>query len=385
MSTIPKMKAVGALQYLPISDPESLVDLHIDKPSATGRDLLIEVKAISVNPADIGIRENNNYEEQSPKILGWDAAGIVVAVGPDCQLFKNGDEVFYAGSVIRPGTNSEFHLVDERIVGHKPRTLDFAQAAALPLTSITAWEGLFERMGISQQAGENKSMTILIIGAAGGVGSITTQLAKLAGLTVIGTASRPESILWTKAQGADYTIDHSTPFLPQLNQIGFDTVDYIFCLSDTVQHFPNMAEAITPQGKICAIVPADKNTWQGSLDMDLLFSKSITFVWEFMFTRSMFQTRDITKQHELLNTLAELIDAGKLKSTLNERLEPINAANLRSVHEKMALGKTIGKNCFEEFLILIGNNKSQPLQQVLAFVINQCWQFSKHQTYPASL
>ncbi len=349
MSNHQKMKAVGAYRYLASSDPESLVDLYIEKPIPAGRDLLVEVKAISVNPADLGVRENNNYEAESPKILGWDVAGVVVQAGPECQLFKPGDEIYYAGSVTRPGGNSEFHLVDERIVGYKPKSLDFAQAAALPLTSITAWEGLFDRLGISHNVEENNNKSLLIIGAAGGVGSIATQLAKLAGLAVIGTASRPESIQWAKNQGADFTISHNDHFASQLNKIGFETVDYIFCLNDTVQHLANMAEVITPQGKICSIVPANKGSWTGSLDMDILFAKSITFVWELMFTRSMFQTKDMIKQHDLLNKLADLIDNGKLKTTLTERLEPINAANLRLVHEKMETGRSIGKIVLENF------------------------------------
>lgn len=349
MSNHQKMKAVGAYRYLPLSDPKCLVDLYIEKPIPTGRDLVVNVKAISVNPADLGVRENNNYEEESPKILGWDVAGIVEQVGPDCQLFKSGDEIYYSGSVTRPGGNSEFHLVDERIAGNKPKSLDFAQAAALPLTSITAWEGLFDRLGISQSVEENINKSLLIIGAAGGVGSIATQLAKLAGLTVIGTASRPESIQWAKDQGADFTINHNSHFSSQLKNIGFETVDYIFCLNDTVQHFANMAEVIAPQGKICSIVPADKASWAGSLDMDMLFSKSITFVWELMFTRSMYQTEDMIKQHDLLNKLADLIDNGKLKSTLTERIEPINATNLRFVHEKMETGRSIGKIVLENF------------------------------------
>lgn len=349
MSNHQKMKAVGAYRYLPLSDPESLVDLYIEKPVPTGRDLLVAVKAISVNPADLGVREKNNYEEESPKILGWDVAGIVEQVGPECRLFKPGDEVYYAGSVARSGGNSEFHLVDERIAGNKPKSLDFAQAAALPLTSITAWEGLFDRLGINHSVEENKNKSILIIGAAGGVGSIATQLAKLAGLTVIGTASRQESIQWTKKQGADFTIDHNRHFAPQLKINGFEAVDYIFCLNDTVQHLANMAEVIAPQGKICSIVPADKASWTGSLDMDLLFAKSVTFVWELMFTRSMFQTKDMIKQHDLLNKLADLIDNGKLKTTLTERLEPINAKNLRAVHEKMETGRSIGKIVLENF------------------------------------
>lgn len=350
MSSLQMMKAVGAYRYLPLSDPESLVDLYMERPFPTGRrDLLVEVKAISVNPADLAVREKHNYDKESPKIFGWDVAGIVKQVGPECQLFKPGDEIYYAGSVTRPGGNSEFHLVDERIAGNKPKSLDFAQAAALPLTSITAWEGLFDRLGISHSIEENTNKSLLIIGAAGGVGSIATQLAKLAGLTVIGTASRPESIQWTINQGADFTINHNSHFASQLKKIGFETVDYIFCLNDTVQHLANMAEVIIPQGKICSIVPANKASWTGSLDMDMLFSKSVTFVWEFMFTRSMFQTTDMIKQHDLLNKLADLIDTGKLKTTLTERLEPINAANLRLAHEKVETGKSLGKIVLESF------------------------------------
>lgn len=350
MNTHQKMKAVGAYRYFPISNLKSLIDLHVEKPEPTGRDLLVRVKAISVNPADVGVRENHNYEAESPKILGWDAAGIVEQVGPDCQLFKPGDKIYYAGSVSRPGSNSEFQLVDERIVGNMPRSLDFAAAAALPLTSITAWEGLFDRLGISVNAGEGaKGKNILIIGAAGGVGSIAIQLAKLAGLTVIGTASRPESIQWVKSLGADFIINHNDPFHPQLKEVGIDTVDYIFCLNDTVQHLENMAEVIVPQGKICSLVPTNKATWAGSLKMDLLFSKSVTFVWEFMFTRSLFHTNDMIKQHQLLSELADLIDDGKIKTTLTERLEPINAANLRFAHEKLETGRTIGKIVLENF------------------------------------
>lgn len=228
-----------------------------------------------------------------------------------------------------------------------PKSLDFSEAAALPLTSITAWEGLFDRLGISLNANKNKN--ILIIGAAGGVGSMAVQLAKFAGLTVIGTASRPESTQWVKSLGADIIINHNNPFQPQLKAMGIDTIDYIFCLNDTVQHMANMAEVIAPQGIICCIVPADKDSWAGNLNVDLLFSKSVTFVWEFMFTRSLFHTKDMIEQHKLLNNLADLIDDGKLKTTLTERLEPINAANLRLAHEKLETGRSIGKIVLENF------------------------------------
>ncbi len=259
-------------------------------------------------------------------------------------LFKPGDEVYYAGSITRAGGNSEFHLVDERIVGRKPQTLDFAQAAALPLTAITAWEGMFHRLGISRYRKDNEGKTILIIGAAGGVGSVATQLASAAGLTVIGTASRAESAEWAQNHGAAHTINHYEAFIPQLQTIGYSSVDYIFCLNQTEEHWTNMAEAIVPQGKICSIVEMDC-----PVDLTLLKNKSVTFVWEFMFTRAMYETADMIEQHSLLNEIADRIDAGKLRTTLSERLSPINAANLREAHRRVETGKTIGKIVLEQF------------------------------------
>jgi NADPH2:quinone reductase len=335
---IKRMKAIGLYRYLPIKDPESLIDIELPQPTPGGRDLLVHVKAISVNPVDVKVRAPKNQHETAPRVLGWDAAGVVEAVGPDCSLFKPGDEVYYAGSIARSGSNSEYHLVDERIVGCKPVSLNFAQAAALPLTAITAWEGLFERLSVAQQRSENVGKSILIIGAAGGVGSIATQLAARVGLTVIGTASRPETVQWAKGHGATYTIDHHQPFGPQLKSLGFATVDYIFCLNATEQHWDNMVEAIVPQGKICAIVETHK-----LLNLSALQYKSVTFVWEVMFTRSLFQTPDILEQHHLLNCVAELVDAGELQTTLAECLSPINAANLRRAHELIERGSMIGK------------------------------------------
>ncbi|HEY4386564.1 MAG TPA: zinc-binding alcohol dehydrogenase family protein [Ktedonobacteraceae bacterium] len=338
------MKAVGLYRYLPISDPESLLDLEVEKPVPGHRDLLVRVKAISVNPVDTKIRAPKEQVESSPRILGWDVAGIVEQVGEGCRLFKPGDEVYYAGSITRPGGNSEFHLADERITGRKPKSLDFAQAAALPLTTLTAWEGLFDRLGISQRLAENQGKRILIIGAAGGVGSIATQLANQAGLTVVGTATRPESVRWACEHGAHHTIDYRQPFSAQLQQFGFETVDYIFCLNSTDAHWDNMVAAIAPQGKICSIV--ETNT---PLDITALQHKSATFAWEFMFTRSMYQTPDMIKQHDLLNAVADLIDAGRIQTTLNERLSPINAATLRQAHARLEEGRTIGKIVLENF------------------------------------
>jgi len=344
MSFKQSMRAIGFYRYLSVSDQDSLVDLEIEKPVPTGHDILVEVRAISVNPVDVKVRSMGNDGNDSPKILGYDVAGIVEQVGQDCSLFKPGDEVYYAGSLVRPGGNSEFHLVDERIVGRKPNSLDFAQAAALPLTSITAWEGLYDRLGISHNIMSNTNKTILLIGAAGGVGSITSQLAKLAGLTVIGTTSRTESSQWAKDHGVDFTIDHHKEFATQLKEIGFDSVDYIFCLNKTDLHWNNMAEVISPQGKICLLVASEK-----PLDLSVFYYKSVTVSWELMFTRSMFQTSDMQEQHNLLNKLTDLIDAGKVRTTLTERLTPIHAANLRKAHEKIESGSMIGKIVLEHF------------------------------------
>ncbi|MEC0228777.1 zinc-binding alcohol dehydrogenase family protein [Paenibacillus alba] len=338
MSTQQTMKAVGLYQYLHAEHPESLLDVVIEKPVPTGKDLLVKVQAISVNPVDVKVRAPKAKKETSPRVLGWDVAGVVEQTGPDCTLFQPGDEVYYAGSITRPGGNSEFHLVDERIVGFKPAALNFAEAAALPLTAITAWEALFDRLGLSRSKENNTGKTILIIGAAGGVGSIAVQLAKYAGLTVIGTASRPESAAWVKEMGADQIINHNDSFVPQLNAIGLPHVDYIFCLNSMEQHWQNIAEAIAPQGKICSIVETDQ-----LLNLTLLKNKSATFVWEFMFTRSMFQTVDMIEQHKLLNEVAQLVDAGILRTTLTEKLTPMDAASLRQAHARIEAGRTVGK------------------------------------------
>ncbi|WP_379156409.1 zinc-binding alcohol dehydrogenase family protein [Paenibacillus sp. sgz5001063] len=338
------MKAVGLYKYLPIENPESLIDVELDKPSPEGRDLLVRVQAVSVNPVDYKVRSPKNREESVPKVLGWDVAGVVEQVGPESTLFRPGDEVYYAGSIVRPGGNSEYHLVDERIVGKKPSTLDFAQAAALPLTSITAWESLYDRLAVSRNKEDNAGKTLLIIGAAGGVGSIAIQLAKYSGLTVIGTASRPESVNWAKGLGADHIINHFEAFVPQLKAVGFDQVDYILCLNSTEKHWANMAEAIAPQGKICSIVETDE-----LLNLTLLKNKSVTFAWELMFTRSTYQTPDMIEQHKLLNEVAHLVDEGVIRTTTSETLTPINAENLRKAHAMLETGRTVGKVVLEGF------------------------------------
>ncbi len=337
-----KMRAVGLYRYLPISDPESLIDVEIPRPTPQDHDLLVRVLSISVNPVDTKIRRPKDRVENEPKILGWDVAGIVEETGPETTLFKKGDPVFYAGSVTRQGANSEYHLVDERIVGRKPKSLSYPEAAALPLTSLTAWEALFDRLGIPETG--NDKTTLLIIGAAGGVGSIAIQLAKRVGLTVIGTASRPESTKWIKDRGADYVINHYKEFVTQLKQIGLEYVDYILCLNRTDLHWDNMAQSIKPQGKICSIYETDEK-----LNLYPLFNKSVTFVWELMFTRAMFGTPDMIKQHEILNKISEMIDSNVLETTVNEILSPINAKNLRKAHAMLEEGKTIGKIVLEGF------------------------------------
>jgi len=331
------MKAIGLTKYLPVEDEKSLQDIELAKPEAKGRDLLVRVNAISVNPVDTKVRAPKEQVEATPRILGWDAAGEVVAVGQQVTHFAVGDQVYYAGDITRSGSNSEFQLVDERIVGKKPASLSFTEAAALPLTSITAWEALFERLQISVQ-GDDAGKSILIIGGAGGVGSIAIQLAKqLAKLNVIATASRPESQQWCLDRGADSVINHHQSLDDELLAIDKPLVDYILCLNSTDQHWSAMAKVIKPQGKICSIVDTS------NVDLSLLKSKSATFVWEFMFTRSMYKTPDMIEQQRLLNNVAELIDKGVIVTTANTLLHPINAENLRKAHKMIEQGNAIGK------------------------------------------
>lgn len=338
------MKAIGLYRYLPIEDPNSLLDVEIETPAPRAHQLLVRVKAISVNPVDIKTRAPKADIETIPRILGWDVAGIVEAVGPDCHLFEPGDAVYYAGDWLHPGANSEFHLVDERIVARKPHKLDFAQAAALPLTTLTTWEGLFDRLMIALEPEKNRGKSILIINAAGGVGSIATQLAHWAGLKVIGTASRPASIQWAKAHGVDVLLDHHQPLASQLQQHGYTTVDYILCLKNVAQHWHTMAEIIAPQGKICLI-----DDVYAPLDIAIFQPKSATIAFENVFTRPNFHAVDMTEQHHILTRVAGLIDAGVLQTTLNERLSPINADTLRQAHARVETGEMIGKLAVEQF------------------------------------
>ncbi|WYP28593.1 zinc-binding alcohol dehydrogenase family protein [Alkalihalobacillus sp. FSL W8-0930] len=335
------MKAVGLKRYLPIEHEESFLDVELEKPEPTGRDLLVKVMAVSVNPVDTKQRAPKDDVEEEPRVLGWDASGIVEAVGEDCTDFRVGDEVYYAGSITRPGSYSEYQLVDERIVGQKPRTLDFAKAAAFPLTTITAWEGLFERLAIDpEQTEQNKEKHLLIIGGAGGVGSIAIQLAKWAGLHVTATASREETSTWVRKLGADGVVNHHHSLEEQLSE----EVDYIFCLNNTDQHWDAMATIIKPQGKICSIVEN-----KDPLDLNVLKSKSATFVWEFMFTRAMYETSDMKKQQELLNQVSHLVEEGHLQTTLTETLHPIEAKTIKQAHQMVESGSMIGKVVVDGF------------------------------------
>ena len=337
------MKAIAFAQSLPISHADALIDIELPTPQPGEHDLLVQVHAISVNPVDSKVRANMPPAAGQYKVLGWDASGIVRAVGSAVTLFQPGDRVWYAGSLTRPGTNSELHLVDERIVGHMPATLEFAAAAALPLTAITAWELLFDRLQITENQ-ESSGASLLVIGAAGGVGSILVQLARqLTGVTVIGTASRPESAAWVRELGAHHVIDHTQPLAEELKRIGIESVDYIVGLNQTDHHFEQIVQAIKPQGRLALIDDPEQ------FDFRQLKRKSVSLHWEFMFTRSMFNTADMIKQHQLLERVAQLVDRGVLRSTLSEHFGVINAANLKRAHALLESNRARGKIVLEGF------------------------------------
>lgn len=341
------MRAIAYQQCLPIEADDALVDIQLEQPTPKPHDLLVEIKAISVNPVDTKIRTRVAPDAGEYKILGWDAAGTVRAVGDQVSQFKVGDAVFYAGDLTRAGTNAEFHLVDERLVGHKPRTLDFAQAAALPLTSITAWEALFDRLKITLSTAPTSgtidgtiapAASILIIGGAGGVGSMTIQLLRaLTNLTIVATASRAESQQWCKQLGAHVVLDHSQSLTAQFEAQQLDASQYVFSTTHTDQHLQAISEIIAPQGALVLIDDPKQ------LDISLLKRKSIAIHWEFMFTRSLFQTPDMQAQSQLLNRIAELVDQGQLQSTVNQSMGTINAANLKKAHALLESHQSIGK------------------------------------------
>jgi len=344
------MKAIGYLQSLPIDDPESLFDVELPQPKASGRDLLVKIKAIAVNPVDYKIRQNFPAESNIPKVIGWDAVGEVVAKGEKVTQFQPGDMVYYAGDLTRPGSNAEFQLVDERIVGSKPKSLSNAEAAALPLTSITAWELLFDHLSIEQQSPdstEKSDEVILVVGAAGGVGSILIQLAKvITGATIIATASRESSKTWVEKLGAHYVIDHCKPIQPQIAALDCGPVTHVASLNNTDAYFETYIELLAPFGKISVI---DDPAKFKSLDVTQLKLKSLSLHTEFMFARSMFKANDIGKQSQLLNRISDLIDQGDIQTTFGKNLGEINANNLKLAHEELESGKTIGKIVLEGF------------------------------------
>ncbi|RXM48866.1 zinc-binding alcohol dehydrogenase family protein [Flavobacterium sp. YO12] len=332
------MKAIGFKTSLAIAEKDSFIEFETSKPVPAAHDLLVKIDAISVNPVDFKVRQSSAKDTvlENPKIIGWDAVGIVEAVGENVTLFKKGDEVYYAGDITKQGSNAEYQNIDERITGRKPKSLSIEEAAVIPLTGLTAWEILFDRIRINPEKDKGKS--ILIIGGAGGVGSIAIQLAKkIAGLTVIATASRPETIDWCKKQGADFVVDHKN-LVSSVREAGFENVDFILDFVDTNLYWDLMVELIKPQGHIASIT--------GSSDpvaLNKLKSKSVSFSWELMYTRSMFQTEDMIEQHNILNKIADLLDEGVLKTTLNETLIGLTADNLKKAHQLLESGKTIGK------------------------------------------
>ncbi len=336
------MKAVAFTRYLPINEQDSFMDVELPTPVPTGRDVLVAVHAVAVNPVDTKVRAPKDKVEATPRVIGWDASGIVQAVGPDVTLFKVGDPVYYAGDITRAGSNAQFQLVDERIVGHKPNSLTHAQAAALPLTTITAYEAFFDRLRIDRD-GKHAGQSILIVGASGGVGSIGIQLAKRAGLKVIATASRTETIDWVKKLGADYVVNHREPLVAQVRALGVHHVDHLAIFND-MRHWDAAVELIRPQGGIVSI--DDTNL---PMPMGGMKTKAASLHWEFMFARSMHQTPDMIEQHRLLSFVALEIDAGRLRTTVSEVLKPINASNMRKAHEMVESGTARGKIVLEGF------------------------------------
>lgn len=330
------MKAVALTHYLPVTDPNVFLDVDLPMPKPSGRDIMVSVKAVSVNPVDTKVRSPKDQVEESPRVLGWDASGVVEAVGPDVTLFKAGDEVYYAGDITRAGSNQEFQLVDERIVGFKPKSLSFAEAAALPLTTITAYEAFFDRLGIDRD-GTDQGQSILIIGGAGGVGSIGIQLAKAAGLVVIATASRPETTAWVKELGADHVVNHREDMDAQVRSLGFQQVDHVAIFND-MRHWDTAVELIRAEGGIVTIDNTDQPLPMAGMKM-----KSASLHWEFMFARAMHQTPDMIEQHKLLTYVAAEIDAGHIRTTLDTVLSPINAETMREAHALIETGKAKGK------------------------------------------
>ena len=337
------MKAVGYRRAGPVTDNNALEDFEMPRPEPKGRDIRVAVRAVSVNPVDTKVRRGVAPPEGDYKVVGWDAAGVVDAVGPEATLFKPGDEVFYAGSIDRPGTNSEFHLVDERIVGRKPKSLSFAEAAALPLTSITAWEAIFDRLNVRKPV-PGAANAIVIVGGAGGVGSIAVQiLRQLTDVTIIATASRPETQGWVKEMGAHHVIDHRQPLDAEVKKLGIGAPAFVFSTTQTDKHFDTIVELLAPQGRFCLIDDPPP------IDVMKLKRKSLSLHWELMFTRPLYGTADIEEQHDLLNAVSDMVDAGKIRTTLAENFGTINAANLIRAHALIESGTSRGKVVLEGF------------------------------------
>lgn len=332
------MKAIGFKTSLPVSNPDSFIAFETDIPKPSGRQLLVKVAAVSVNPVDFKVRQNSAKGKtlETPKVIGWDAVGTVEAVGESASLFKAGDQVFYAGDITKPGSNQAYQLIDERIVGRAPEKVGLAAAAAMPLTALTAWEILFDRIRI--QPDKDKGKSILVIGGAGGVGSVAIQLAKkVAGLTVIATASRPETISWCKQMGADHVVNHKD-LVHAVRQAGFKSVDFIVDFVDTHAYWDSMTELIKPQGHIASITGSAQ-----PIALNKLKSKSASFHWELMFTRSSYETEDMQEQHEILNRVARLMDEAVLQTTLHTTLTGLSAENFREAHRLLETNATIGK------------------------------------------
>jgi NADPH2:quinone reductase len=332
------MKAVALTRYLPIDDPQSLVDVELPKPEIGEHDLLVRVEAVSVNPVDTKVRSPKPQVESQPRVLGYDAAGVVEAVGTSVKAFKPGDAVYYAGDITRAGSNAQYQAVDARLVAHRPRKLSAAESAALPLTAITAWELLFQRMPYDSEDG-GKGKSLLIIAGAGGVGSIAIQLARRAGFTVIATASRPETQAWCRAMGAQHVIDHRQPLAPQLSALGFAQIDAVVNLADTSRYWDMVGELLAPEGHVGLIVEPSTPVHLG----DPYKAKCIGIHWEMMFARPRYKTPDMAEQGRILARVASLIDSGELRSIQRESLSPINAETMREAHRRLESGTTIGK------------------------------------------
>ncbi|MDO6463557.1 zinc-binding alcohol dehydrogenase family protein [Pseudoalteromonas carrageenovora] len=335
------MKAIGYQKSLPIENELSLQDIELETPAAHGHDILVEVKAVSVNPVDFKIRQAMPAADGEYKVIGWDATGVVKSVGENVSLFKPGDKVWYAGDITRSGSNAQFQLVDERIVGHMPSSLSYGEAAALPLTSITAWELLFDRLNVAKN---DDSKSILVIGAAGGVGSIMVQLLKQrTKLNIIASASRAETISWLEDLGADTIVNHRNPLSEEFAAKNLSEVDYVVSLNNTEQHLPEIEKVVKPQGQFALIDDPE------TLSIVPFKNKSVSVHWELMFTRSLFKTDDMQEQHVILNNVATMIDQGQIKTTVGEHLGKINAANLRKAHQHLETQTAKGKVVLEGF------------------------------------